>query len=164
MTLGHDSAGNGTAAGIGRQGLLMVLLTLLIASPLAHAAPLGRLFLTPERRAVLERQRQLNIQEKTQETIEVANVHINGVVRRSGGKATVWVNGRPQLDDDISTGVIVRPAAREADRVDILVGDERPASLRIGEKLNRATQEKTDGLAGGQVQVNSENATKPTKR
>lgn len=142
---------------------LAVLLVLLGVSALAQSAPLGRLFLTPERRAVLERQRQLNIQEKTQETIEVANVHINGVVRRSGGKSTVWVNGRPQLDDESGSGVLVRPAPKEADRVEIQVGDEAPASLRIGEKLNRATQEKTDGLAGGQVQVNRENAAKPTR-
>ena len=142
-----------TGAGSGFRWLL--LLSLVLLPTLVQSAPLGRLFLTPERRVVLERQRQLNIQEKTQETIEVANVHINGMVRRSNGKATVWVNGRPQQDDETAGGVAVRPSPRHLEQVEIRVGDERPAALRVGEKLNRATQEMSDGLAGGQLQINS---------
>lgn len=131
------------------------LLALILVSSLAQAEPLGRLFFTPERRAVLERQRQLDIQEKTAETVElVANVHVNGMVRRSGGKSTVWINGRPQQTNEISGGVTVRPSRREVEQVEISVGEETPASLRIGETLNRATQEKTSGLAGGHLQIN----------
>lgn len=139
-------------------------LIMLLISPLAQGEPLGRLFLTPERRAVLERQRQLNIEEKTQETVEVASVHVNGVVRRGNGKATVWVNGRPQQDDEISTGVTVRSSPKDPAQVDIRVGDETLSSLKIGESLNRATQEKTDGLAGGQLKVNRGDAAKPARR
>ncbi|MCX7173916.1 MAG: hypothetical protein NT159_08315 [Proteobacteria bacterium] len=136
--------------------LRVSLATVALALATAHvrAEPLGRLFFTPERRAALERQRQLNIQEKTQETVEVASVHLNGVVRRSGNKATVWVNGRPQQVDNAGTGVLVAPSSREMDRVGIRVGDEPLTSMRIGETLNRATQETTDGLAGGQIQIN----------
>lgn len=140
------------------------LLALMLVSSLAHAEPLGRLFFTPERRALLERQRQLDIQEKTAETVElVANVHVNGMVRRSGGKSTVWINGRPQLTNEASGGVTVRPSRRDQEQVEISVGEETPASLRIGETLNRATQEKTSGLAGGQLQINrnDENSRRP---
>ena len=143
--------------------LRALLLSLLLFPALANPAPLGRLFLTPERRAVLERQRQLNIQEKTQETIEVASVHVNGMVRRSAGKATVWVNGRPQQEGESATGVAVRPSARQLEQVEIRVGEETPAALRVGEKLNRATQELSDGLAGGQLQVNRGDEAKPRK-
>ena len=145
--------GRGGTAGRQRK-LRTLLLALLLLPALAHSAPLGRLFFTPERRAVLERQRQLNIQEKTQETIEVANVHINGMVRRSSGKATVWVNGRPQQEGEAAGGVAVRPSPRQLEQVEIRVGEESPAALRVGEKLNRATQEMSDGLAGGQLQIN----------
>ncbi|OQY70928.1 MAG: hypothetical protein B6D47_06895, partial [Rhodocyclaceae bacterium UTPRO2] len=57
----------------------------------AHAADetLGRLFFTPERRAALERQRQLNIRE-TQKTIEGAELGVSGIVQRSSGKNTAW--------------------------------------------------------------------------
>ncbi|TRZ68527.1 MAG: hypothetical protein D4S02_03625 [Rhodocyclaceae bacterium] len=131
----------------------------------AQAAPIGRLFFTPDRRAALERQRQLNIQEKTQEeTVEVASVHLNGVVRRTGNKTTVWVNGRPQQVDNANTGILVTPSSRDMDRVNIRVGDESSTSLRVGETLNRATQEMSDGLAGGQLQVNRGDESKLRKR
>lgn len=139
-------------------------LMLALLSAYAQAEPLGRLFFTPERRAALERQRQLNIQEKTQETVEVASVHLNGVVRRGGNQATVWVNGRPQQVDNANTGILVKPSSKELDRVGIRVGDEAPSSLRVGETLNRATQETTDGLAGGQLQVHRDRSEKPPRR
>lgn len=132
----------------------LAALALALTATTAQAEPLGRLFFTPERRAALERQRQLNIQEQTQETIEVASVRLNGLVRRSGNKGTVWINGRPQQLDSTGTGVLVTPSAKEVDRVGIRVGDENPSSLKVGETLNRATQEMTDGLAGGQLKIN----------
>jgi len=141
----------------------MAVLSLCLLPALVQAAQLGRLFLTPERRAQLERQRQLNIQEKTQETIEVASVHVNGMVRRSGGKTTVWVNGRPQQEGVNASGVAVRPSPRQVDRIDISIGEESPASLRVGERLNRATQELSNGLAGGRLQVNRGDAVKPRR-
>jgi hypothetical protein len=142
----------------------LAVLLLFMLPQLAQAAQLGRLFLTPERRAQLERQRQLNIQEKTQETIEVSSVHVNGMVRRSGGKTTVWVNGRPQREGANASGVSVHPSPRQVDQVDISVGEESPASLRVGERLNRATQELSNGLAGGQLQVNRGDEAKRPRR
>ncbi len=142
----------------------LAILLFFMMPQLVQAAQLGRLFLTPERRAQLERQRQLNIQEKTQETIEVASVHVNGMVRRGGGKTTVWVNGRPQREGANASGVLVRPSPRQIDQVEISVGEESPASLRVGERLNRATQGLSDGLAGGQLQVNRGDETKRPQR
>lgn len=147
-----------------RRKLTLMLTVMTIITVDCQAEPLGRLFFTPERRATLERQRQLNIQEKTQETIEVASVHVNGMVRRSGSKATVWVNGRPQQTDNTTSGILVTPSSSEVNRVGIRVGDEIPSSLKVGETLNRATQEMTSGLAGGQIQINrSEDARPPTR-
>jgi len=143
---------------------LAAALILVLLAAQAQAAPFGRLFFTPERRAALERQRQLNIQEKTQETVEVASVHLNGVVRRTGNRTTVWVNGRPQQVDNAATGILVTPSARDVERVNIRVGDESSSSLRVGETLNRATQEMSDGLAGGQLQVNRSDETRRRTR
>ncbi|MBI5922090.1 MAG: hypothetical protein HY847_10665 [Betaproteobacteria bacterium] len=142
----------------------LAVLLLFMLPALVQAAQLGRLFLTPERRAQLERQRQLNIQEKTQETIEVASVHVNGMVRRSGGKTTVWVNGRPQREGVNVSGISVRPSSRRIEEVEIGVGEETPASLRVGERLNRATQELSNGLAGGRLQINRGDETKRPRR
>ena len=144
-------------------GMLAAALALLAHVSPAEAEPLGRLFFTPDRRAVLERQRQLNIQEKTQETVVVEKLHLNGVVQRSGGKTTVWVNGRPQSNED-NTGIVLRPLPKDPGKVSVSVGDENPTTLRIGETINRGTQEKTDELAGGQLQIHTDHAGKRPQR
>jgi len=70
------------------------LLTHCTLSHTAEPAPLGRLFMTPEARMTLERQRQLKIQET--QTPDGGPLRLDGVVVRSSGKATVWINGQPQ--------------------------------------------------------------------
>ena len=127
------------------------LLLLLTTASSAWAEPLGRLFLTPERRAVLERQRQLNIQEV--QTIEGATVTLDGVVTRSSGRSTVWVNQRPQHENTLGTGVATHISPRNPGRVIVAPGDEAPASLKVGETINRGTGEKTDAIGGGRITV-----------
>jgi hypothetical protein len=115
------------------------------------AAPLGRLFMTPERRAILERQRQLNIQEV--QTIEGSTVTLDGVVTRSSGRSTVWVNQRPQNENTLGTGVTATVSPKEPARVIVTPGEEAPASLKVGESINRGTREKTDALGDGHISV-----------
>lgn len=134
------------------------LLAALIAGSLAAAAasawaePLGRLFLSPERRAVLERQRQLNIQEV--QTIEGSTVTLDGVVTRSSGRTTVWVNQRPQNENDIGTGVTATVSRKDPGRAVLTPGEESPTTLKVGESINRGTREKTDALGDGRITVN----------
>lgn len=113
--------------------------------------PLGRLFFTPERRAALERQRQFNIQEA--QTLEGATMSLDGVVVRSGGKRTVWINKQAQHDDAAPSGVTVAVRRRNPARAVLSAGEESPASLRVGESINRATREKSGGLDGGEISV-----------
>jgi hypothetical protein len=123
----------------------------LAAAGSACAEPLGRLFLTPERRAMLERQRQLNIEEV--QTIEGSSVTLDGVVTRSSGRSTVWVNQRPQNENSTGTGVSAIVSRTNPGRVVLTPGDEPPASLKVGESINRGTREKTDALGDGRVTV-----------
>jgi hypothetical protein len=123
----------------------------LAAAGSAWAEPLGRLFLTPERRAALERQRQLNIQEV--QTIEGSTVTVDGVVTRSSGRSTVWVNQRPQNENTLGTGVTTIVSPRNPGRVTVTPGEESPASLKVGESINRGTREKTDALGDGHITV-----------
>lgn len=115
------------------------------------AAPLGRLFMTPERRAILERQRQLNIQEV--QTIEGSTVTVDGVVTRSSGRSTVWVNQRPQNENSLGTGVTTHVSPTNPGRVTVAPGEDAPASLKVGESINRGTREKTDALGDGRITV-----------
>lgn len=131
---------------------LIALVAALLAAGAVRAEPLGRLFFTPERRAALERQRQLNIQEA--QTLEGATMSLDGVVVRSSGRSTVWVNQRPQNEGAAAaTGVAVSLTPQEPGRAVLAPGEETPAALKVGESINRATRETRDGLGGGTVNV-----------
>lgn len=132
----------------------LALTVLLIAAAAAHAAdtpPLGRLFMSPELRATLERQRLLNIRETR--SIEGGAMRLDGVVVRSSGKATVWVNNQPQSEDSSGTGVAAALSRQRPDRATLTTGSDTPADLKVGATINRATRETTDGLAGGEIRV-----------
>lgn len=116
------------------------------------AAPLaGRLFMTPEWRAHLERQRQLDIRETR--SLEGGNLRLDGVVLRSSGKTTVWVNSQPQTESAQDTGVTATLSSRQPGRATLITGSEPPADLKVGASLDRATRERTDGLADGAIRV-----------
>lgn len=117
-----------------------------------HAATtsLGRLFFTPEKRIALERQRLSNIQEA--QSLEGATMSLDGVVQRSSGKSTVWINGRSQDERDAArTGVTVRLAPKDPGRAQLAPGEDSPTQLKVGEAINRATGERNDRLGGGTV-------------
>lgn len=139
-----------------RAPLLAALLCLAGAAQAAAPEPLGRLFLTPERRAALERQRQLNILE-TQQVIEGETLTISGVVQRSSGRTTTWVNSAPQ-DERTGTGVHVDIDRANPARTTVTAGEESPASLKVGEAINRATRETSSGIGEGRITVKREGA------
>ncbi len=113
---------------------------------------LGRLFFTPERRQTLDRQRQFKIQEK-QEIPEDPTFTIDGVVTRSSGKRTVWVNGTPLGENGASSDVSVAPVRKNPGLVVIQAGDSSPASAKVGETMYRDTGETTDLLNGGRIDI-----------
>lgn len=121
------------------------------ASAVAEEA-LGRLFSTPERRELLDRQRILNTLE-SQAAVEDPQLVVNGQIRRSSGKRTTWINGQAQNDDDARTGVITHPVGRGHERVIIESGDDPKTSVKIGETLNRGTQETHNPLGDGKILV-----------
>ncbi len=128
----------------------LAALTLIALCPAASAEELGRLFFTPERRQNLDRQRQLNIQEK-QEIPDDPMLTINGVVTRSSGRRTVWINGVAQNENETLSGVAVTPRRKEPGRV-VVQADEAPAgNARVGDTVNRNTGEAADLLNGGRI-------------
>lgn len=116
------------------------------------AEPLGRLFFTPEARATLERQRQSDV--RAARSFEGGSMRLDGVVLRSSGKSTVWVNSQPQTEDTRDTGVAVATSPRQPGRATLATGSEPPAELKVGVGINRATRETESGLAEGAIRVN----------
>lgn len=123
---------------------------LLAAACTANAEELGRLFFTPERRATLDRQRALNIQEAR--TLQGNTMSLDGIVYRSGGRATVWINNQAQAAGDSSrTGVSAVVSSKTPGSAVLAPGEEAPAQLKVGETVNRATGKRNTRLGGGAV-------------
>jgi hypothetical protein len=122
---------------------------------LAQENSIGKLFFTPDRRAALEGQRQMDVQQAR--VIEGDKLSVDGVVKRSSGKSTVWINGVAHHDRTLASEVQPRISDRDPGRVVLQAGDRLPASLRVGESVNRATGKTDDPLGGGRI------VSRPTK-
>jgi hypothetical protein len=134
--------------------LLCVLGALAGSCPPALAEEeLGRLFFTPERRQSLDRQRQFNIRER-QEIAEDPTLTVNGVVTRSSGKRTVWINGVAQNENERPSGVAVTPNRKEPGKIVVQASDAPPARAKVGDTINRNSGESADPLGGGRISVN----------
>ena len=79
---------------------LAAAIVLMLGAGTAAGAELGRLFFTPAQRATLDKMRAQNVGvEKTAaDTVPAPplpqNVTLDGIVRRSDGRNTVWLNSR----------------------------------------------------------------------
>ncbi len=85
--------------------LLLLFLAWVQSAAWAQPEPLGRLFFTPQQRAALDRQRQLNPNFLASAADADSSLTINGEVRRSSGRNTRWINGEAQSNGNA-------PAAR----------------------------------------------------
>jgi hypothetical protein len=150
-------------------GIVLALAAILLAStPLANAqvaakpargnaaqesppgGGLGRLFYTPERRQVLDQQRLSN--RPADKQVESRQLSFDGLVQRSSGKQTVWVNGRPFTERD--SGILgVSPRPGNPGRARITIPNEGGHELAVGSQINRETGETSSPLKGGRVQV-----------
>jgi len=110
-------------------------------SEAAHAQDetLGRLFFTPAQRAALD----ANIRSASKETRPAPapppSVTVNGVVTRSDGERTVWIDGHAYHRND--TGDIqIRVEPEDPAVVELTVqGAPRRQSVRVGQRLDPAT-------------------------
>jgi hypothetical protein len=132
--------------------LVALLLTIALAPAAGAEEALGRLFFTPERRQNLDRQRLLNIQD-TKQVNEDPTLTINGVVSRSSGKRTSWINGSPQNENEQPGGMVVIPRGKDPGKVIVQANDSPAANSRVGETVNRNTGESRDLLNNGRIVV-----------
>jgi hypothetical protein len=120
----------------------------------AQAEELGRLFFTPEQRAALDARRKARVPDRPAMTSLVSpTTRLDGYVKRSGGRSTVFVNGEALLEGTADAPVI--DPERRGGRVPVTGGEGRPrVELRPGQVLDRDTGAVRDVLGeSGRVQA-----------
>lgn len=128
-----------------RRATILFALIAALAAPVAVAVePLGRLFFTPAQRSALDAGKRLATSPAPAASKRAAprgpgSITLSGVVRRSDGEYTVWVNGRA-VGKGGPPGVSAAPSANHpsAARVN-LRGTNDPVELRVGQQLKRST-------------------------
>jgi len=128
---------------------------LLLASALAAAAilptaaaaqELGRLFFTPEQRQTLDARRKARVPDKPA-AAAAPQMRLDGYVKRSDGRSTVWVNG--ETTDDAP-----RIPATTDGRLPVHVGETGArVGLKPGETLDRGSNEVRDIIGDGEIRV-----------
>jgi hypothetical protein len=116
----------------------------------------GRLFFTPEERQSLDRERQHPGESRARAS---STVVINGVVARSSGRHTIWVNGAAQHDREKASGLVA--ATRLDDPASISIAPVVPgptggaggANVRVGGTIDLETAQTTDLVAGGRIRT-----------
>jgi hypothetical protein len=125
----------------------IALALLLWLPPAAYAQEVGRLFFTPEQRDALDARRKARVPDKPAPTPLVVSptTRLDGYVRRSDGRSTVWVNGA-SVDEAVPQG---------DGRVSVSVGESRArVRLKPGEVLDRGSGEVSDVLgSSGEIRV-----------
>lgn len=114
------------------------------SAPVPPPAPvLGRLFFTPEARARLDELRRRPPEPKVVARPEEPPppvpeyVTVDGVVRRSDGASTVWINREPVYGSRAESGIVVTPSrgATPADVTVQLPQIGRSVRLKVGQQL-----------------------------
>jgi len=128
-----------------------LLAPFLLASALPLARPacaeeLGRLFFTPEQRHALDARRKARAPDRPAAAAS-PTLRLDGYVKRSGGRSTVWVNGEQAEDSS-------PPAGGSDARVGVTVGETRSrVELKPGEVLDRGNGEVHDVLGDGTIRI-----------
>lgn len=121
----------------------------------AHAAdPTGRLFFTPQQRAILDAARVRSpVPEPEVATAPVvaqpeppppppARVTVNGIVRRSDGSETLWVNDRVLQNRQMTGGVAV--GGIDGSRVSVRLPEGGSVSVKVGQTVEPASGKVTE--------------------
>jgi hypothetical protein len=135
-----------------RLATLALLLALLPAGP-AAAQELGRLFFTPEQRAALDARRAARLPDKPAAVAESPTTRVDGYVKRSSGKSTVWVDGEAMPDGLQLEGLRLQ-RGNDPTRVTVTIGEDgRRIVVRVGETLDRATGAVKYVIGDGEVRI-----------
>ncbi len=142
-----------------RASVLIVLLSVLpvFHEALAQDEPLGRLFYTARQRAALDANTR-SASERAKKPIPIPpSVTLNGVVTRSDGEQTVWIDGRAyHRNESGELQVITRSGDPAVVEIKVPgVPNRRP--VRVGQQLDPVTGETFEAFETPPPQTRREN-------
>lgn len=125
----------------------LVMLALLTAPVCQAAEPLGRLFFTPNERAELDRMRRMPPVAEPKPVVSIAArkpvppslpasniVTVNGIVQRSDGSSTVWINNQPLAEDEAHGSGSIK--ARGVDTITVARSKSQGVEVKVGQTIN----------------------------
>jgi len=129
-------------------------LVLLLSAQQATAQELGRLFFTPEQRAALDARRAARLPDTPAPVVAASpTTRLDGYVKRSAGKSTVWVDGQAVPEGTQPEGLRLR-RGDDPSRVTVIIGEDgRRIDLRVGQTVDRASGEVKDVIGDGEVRL-----------
>lgn len=142
-----------------------IFLLLVLLPPALHAAePLGRLFFTPAQRNSLDAGKELDMPKKAGPAVRgPRSLTVNGIVTRSDGESTVWVNGRQaNIARPSAAPIHAKPSGSTGAKVRVLDSESK---LRVGQTLDRRTGRITEAYQTSRHTVDAANdgAASPAK-
>lgn len=117
--------------------IALLIATSVVMPSIAETPALGRLFLDPQERARLDAQRQRNPAFLPDASDGEASQTINGEVRSSNGRRTLWINGDADWE-----------------------GTAPPARVPIGDTFNPSTGERESLIGSGRIVIKRGGSTK----
>ena len=128
---------------------LPLAIMLAICACSAQAQTMGRLFFTPEQRAMLDVARQhdqpVTSPEEGEQQLQKQNITVNGVVRRSDGQVTVWVNNKAQQANQPQGIQVIHDKSSPAGVNLKLPFAGNQIKLKIGQSLDPASGQIEEG-------------------
>lgn len=122
--------------------LLSLLLALTLWHDTAFATSLGRLFYTPQERRAMEAAQRGEGQGAVPGG---ARVTLDGIISRSSGKNTAWINGIPQTE---GLQLSQKKGVPEGARIR-LPDNKKEVSLKVGQSLDTVSGQVRESYQGG---------------
>ena len=124
--------------------------TVQAAAETPQPPPVGRLFFAPNQRGAMDQQRASNRPQNKQAI--APQISIDGLVQRSDGKPTVWLNGRPLSDKDAGPGTL-RAVPGQSAQINLGLPNEPRRTVTVGSVVDRGSNEVRTPLGRGKIDV-----------
>jgi hypothetical protein len=118
--------------------ILLLPVLMMTMLPAAYSAELtGRLFYTPDQRVQLDQlRRQKAVASQARDEPIPETVTYNGIIRRSDGKTTIWMNNQQMSDADLRSGQSVTGTVSRDGRIVLQnpqAGSGAKLELKVGQ-------------------------------